>query len=68
MVKCPISGCDGVLRQVDGVHSAGDAPLITDGLTGAETVLCPKCRNFIAWPLPTPDTSRIWHRFGHVAP
>jgi hypothetical protein len=51
MITCPTQGCDGVLRQVAGQTSAGDAPIVS-GPHGAEYVRCPKCQKLIVWPTP----------------
>jgi len=36
---------------VDGLHSAGDAPLV-HGPRGQVHARCPKCKKLIPWPIP----------------
>lgn len=56
MISCPTPGCGAVLRRVDGIHSAGDAPLV-HGPRGEVNVLCPKCKKLVPWPVQRPDMS-----------
>lgn len=50
MIVCPTPRCGAVLRQVAGLHSAGDPPLQSD--PQGDFVRCPKCGARIAWPPP----------------
>ena len=52
LVICPVQGCGAVLRQIDGMHSAGD-PFVSIDRMG-HYVQCPKCGSRIAWPIPRP--------------
>jgi hypothetical protein len=57
MITCPTPGCGAVLREIEGVHSPGDAPLIL-GPGNARSVRCLKCKKLIAWPTSTPKAAR----------
>jgi hypothetical protein len=52
MIICPNLGCGAILRQIDGMHSAGDAPVLTEH--SRHYVVCPKCRSHIPWPVQQP--------------
>ena len=49
MILCPTMRCGAVLRQMAGVDSAGDAPMLIDP-DGAAFLICPECRVQIPWP------------------
>ncbi len=50
MIPCPTPHCGAMLRQVAGLHSAGDPPLQHD--QQGDFVCCPKCHARIGWPPP----------------
>ena len=57
MITCPTPGCRGVLRKIDGLHSAGDAPIVRtvfgDG-DDEESFRCPECGKLIPWTMVAP--------------
>jgi len=54
VIACPTPGCRGMLRQLEGVHGPGDAPVVY-GPGSMRCVRCPNCKKLIPWPLPSPS-------------
>jgi len=59
MITCPTPGCRGVLRKIDGLQRAGDAPIVRTVLRDGdveESFRCPDCGKLIPYPVaPTVD-------------